>query len=42
MLTKTITYTDLNGKEQTETFLFNMTKAELGRMQVKMDGKYID
>lgn len=42
MLTKTITYTDLNGVEQTETHLFNMNKAELGRMQVKMDGKYID
>lgn len=42
MLTKTITYTDLNGNSQTETFLFNMNKAELGRMQVKMDGKYID
>ena len=42
MLTKTITYVDLNGVSQTETYLFNMNKAELGRMQVKMDGKYID
>lgn len=42
MLKKTITYTTLNGEEVTETHLFNMTKAELGRMQVKMDGKYID
>lgn len=42
MLKKTITYTDLNNESQTETFYFNMNKAELGRMQVKMDGKYID
>lgn len=42
MLPKTITYTDLNGNQQTETHYFNMTKAELGRMQVKMDGKYIE
>lgn len=42
MLTKSITYTTLNGDEVTETHLFNMNKAELGRMQVKMDGKYID
>lgn len=42
MLKKTITYTDLNGEQQTDELYFNMSKAELGRMQVKMDGKYID
>ncbi len=42
MLKKTITYTDLNGEKQTDVCYFNMNKAELGRMQVKMDGKYLD
>lgn len=42
MLKKTVTYTDLNGNPQTDVCYFNMNKAELGRMQVKMDGKYID
>lgn len=42
MLKKTITYTDFNGNSQTDVCYFNMNKAELGRMQVKMDGKYLD
>lgn len=42
MLKKEITYTDLNGNTQTDTCYFNLNKAELGRLQVKMDGKYID
>ena len=29
MLKKTITYTDYNGKERTEDFYFNLTKAEI-------------
>lgn len=29
MLTKEITYTDLNGNERTDTYYFNLTKAEL-------------
>lgn len=29
MLTKEITYTDLNGNQRTDTYYFNLTKAEL-------------
>lgn len=29
MLTKEITYTDLNGNERTDTYYFNLTRAEL-------------
>lgn len=42
MLKKEISYTDYNGEKQTDVCYFNMNKAELGRMQVKMDGKYLD
>lgn len=38
MITKTITYTDYNGEENTEKFLFNLTKAELMEMQVSKKG----
>ena len=31
MRTETITYEDYNGESRTETFYFNLTKAELGR-----------
>lgn len=32
MLTKTITYTDFLGKERTEDFMFNYTKADVQRL----------
>lgn len=34
MLPKKITYTDFNGEEKTETFYFNLTEAELAKMQL--------
>ena len=38
MLTKTVKYTDYNGKERTETFNFNLTKAEIAEMELSMPG----
>lgn len=38
MLKKTITYTDLNDVERTETFYFNLTKPEIVRMQSSVKG----
>lgn len=34
MLPKEITYTDFNGEEKKETFYFNLTEAELAKMQL--------
>lgn len=42
MLIKTIEYIDYNGNPQKDTLYFNMNKAEIAAMQVKMDGKFID
>ena len=38
MLTKTITFTDLEGNEITEQFYFNLSKAELINMQTREKG----
>lgn len=38
MLTKTITYTDYNGEERTEDFLFNLTRAEIMEMELSKVG----
>lgn len=38
MFTKTITYTDYDGNERTENFLFNMSKAEILEMEMSKDG----
>lgn len=38
MLKKTITYTDYNGKERTEDFYFNLTKAEIVEMELSTTG----
>ena len=38
MLTKTVKYTDYNGNERTETFNFNLTKAEIAEMELSMPG----
>lgn len=40
MLTKKITYTDYNGEERTETLQFNLTKAELTKLEFKHPGGY--
>lgn len=38
MLKKTITYTDFNGVERTEDFYFNLTKAEIVKMETGVTG----
>lgn len=38
MLKKTITYTDYNGVERTEDFLFNLSEAELIEMELSRAG----
>lgn len=42
MVKKTVTYVDYDGNSQTEEHYFNLSKAELMKLRVKMDGKYID
>lgn len=38
MLAKKMTYTDYDGNERTETFYFNLSKAELIEMQLSTEG----
>ncbi len=38
MLKKEITYTDYDGNERTETFMFNLSKAELIELQLSEKG----
>ena len=38
MLKKTIKYTDYNGNERTEEFLFNLSKAEVLEMEMGVNG----
>lgn len=38
MLKKTITYTDYNDVERTETFYFNLSESELTEMQLSTEG----
>ena len=38
MIKKTITYTDYNGNQRTESFWFNQTKAEVTRMEMRVQG----
>lgn len=38
MISKYITYTDYNGVEHTEEFLFHLSKKDLLQMQVSVDG----
>lgn len=40
MLKKPITYVDYNGVERTEDFYFNLTKAEIVKMQSSVKGGY--
>lgn len=42
MLKREINYVDFDGNNRTDTAYFHLSNAEIGRMQVKMDGKYID
>ena len=38
MIKKTVTYTDYNGVERTETFYFNLSKAEVMEMELSAEG----
>lgn len=40
MLKQTITFTDYNGVERTEDFFFNLTKAELVKMEMSEAGGF--
>lgn len=40
MLVKTITYTDFNGNERTEDFYFNLTEADVTKMEMSVNGGY--
>lgn len=40
MIKKTITYTDYNGVERTEDFMFNITEAEATEMEMGTTGGY--
>lgn len=42
MIKKTITYVDYNGVERTEDFYFNLTKAELMRMELGVNGGMVE
>lgn len=38
MLTKTMTYKDFNGNDVTETFMFNLTTAEIAELELTASG----
>ena len=40
MLKETVTYTDFNGQDRTESFLFNFTQAEVLEMETTYPGGY--
>lgn len=40
MITKTITYEDYDGNPVTDTFCFNLNRAELFRLNMKYDGDF--
>lgn len=42
MVRKEISYTDFNGRSQKDIAYFNMNKAELGKLQMRENGTYID
>lgn len=42
MFKKTITYTDYNGQELKQEFLFNLTKAEIMEMQLSEKGGFAE
>lgn len=42
MLRKEVNYTDYNGDQQIDICYFHLNKAELGKLQMRMDGKFLD
>lgn len=42
MVRREIKFTDFNGKSQTEVGYFNINKAELGKLQMRHNGTYLD
>lgn len=42
MIRKEVKYTDYNNEQQTDILYFNLSKAELGKLQMRMDGKFLD
>ena len=42
MIKKTITYSDYNGKEHTEDFYFNLSKAELMEKEMGVQGGFVE
>lgn len=42
MLKKTITYTDYNGVQRTETHYFNLNKAEILEMEMSTPGGFVE
>lgn len=42
MLKKEVTYEDYNGEKRTETLFFNLTKAEIAKIQLKENGNFIE
>lgn len=42
MISKNITYVNFDNEEVTETFFFNMTKAELVEMEIEANGTMVD
>lgn len=42
MIKKTISYVDYNDQEQSEVAYFHLSKQELGNLQMKMNGHYLD
>lgn len=42
MLRKEISYINYNGDKETDVLYFNLNKAELGKLQMRMDGKFLD
>ena len=42
MIKKTVTYTDYNGEQRTETFYFHYTEAEILDMEMSEEGSFID
>ena len=42
MIKKTLTYTDFNGNERTEDFYFNLTKAEIMKMEMGTKGGFAE
>ena len=42
MIKKTVTYTDYNGEQRTETFYFHYTEAEILDMEMSEEGSFVD